>query len=251
MATIPSQACLCTPSILLEGYAVKGAFHENIGELRLYVTGPSTAKSAIVFIYDAYGYSDQILLAADFLSELSGALIIVPDVLSDAAIPPKYESVDKVPEEEKQALLGKFMGKINGFQDFPGQILSSTEEWRASWPSIEKWGIFGLCFGGKVVALMSRKDTPYLVSGQAHPSFIADEDPKLITIPHICLASKDEDPEKIANYKTALGERGYVDTFPENIHGWMGTKADLVDSQKRESFDKGYHQVSDFFRKYL
>ncbi|KAK6516153.1 hypothetical protein TWF506_006065 [Arthrobotrys conoides] len=190
-------------------------------------------------------------MAADLLSELSGALVILPDILGDAAIPLKYQSLDQISEEEQQALLGKFMGKINEFRDFPGQILEGMKKWKTEWPSVDKWGMFGLCFGGKVVALMSRKDTPYLASGQAHPSFIANEDPELITIPHICLASKDEDPEKIAIYKIVLGERGHVDTYPENIHGWMGIKADLEDPEKKRSFNKGYQEVSDFFRRYL
>ncbi|EGX45390.1 hypothetical protein AOL_s00170g97 [Orbilia oligospora ATCC 24927] len=215
------------------------------------VTGPATSKSVIVFIYGAYGYSGQILFAADTLSELSGTLVIVPDILGEAAIPPKYQSLDEVTEEEKNRLLTKFMDKINNFHDFPGQILEGMERWRTSWPLIEKWGIFGLCFGGKVAALMSRNGTPYVVSGQAHPSFIANEDPELISIPHICLASKDEDPENITQYKMMLDERGYVNTYPDSIHGWMGTKADLEDSEKNLSFNRGYHEVSDFFRRYL
>ncbi|KAK6362656.1 hypothetical protein TWF730_000111 [Orbilia blumenaviensis] len=238
MPTEPSQVCLCTPSILLEGYTSKGGFHE-VGKLKLYVTGPSAAKSGIVFIYDAYGYSDQVLTAADLLSKLSGALVIVPDILGDAAIPPQHQSLDQVSEEEKNSLVGKLMGKINEFRDFPGQILDGMKIWGSSWPSIEKWGIFGLCFGGKVVAVMSRKDTPYLVSGQAHPSFLVDEDPELVVIPHICLASKDEDPDKIANYQTVLGQHCYVETYSENIHGWMGAKADLQDPEKMASFEKG------------
>ncbi|KAK6535869.1 hypothetical protein TWF281_000119 [Arthrobotrys megalospora] len=238
MATGPSQACLCTPSVLSEGYAAQGEFQE-VGGLKLYLTGPSTSKSAIIFIYDAYGYSDQVLVAADLLSKLSGALVIMPDILAEAAIPPRYQSLDQVSEEEKNALLGKFMGKINEFRDFPGRILEGMENWKLLWPSVEKWGLFGLCFGGKVVALMSRENTQYLVSGQAHPSFMATEDPASVAIPHICLASKDEDAEKIAIYKTVLGERGYVETYPDNIHGWMGTKADLEDPIKRKSFEKG------------
>ncbi|KAK6508871.1 hypothetical protein TWF481_003638 [Arthrobotrys musiformis] len=250
MASAPSQACLCTPSVPAEGYDAKGTFQE-INGLKLYFTGPTASNSAIVFIYDAYGYADQVLAGADLLSDLSGSLVIVPDVLGDAAISPKYRSFDQISEEIKKPLLATFMGKINEFRDFPGQILDGLEKWGDLWPSVEKWGVFGLCFGGKLAVLLSQKATPFLVSGQAHPSFLANGDPDLVTIPHICLASKDENPERIAEYKTVMGEQGHVNTYPKDIHGWMGAKADLTDPDQKISFHSGYQEVSAFFRAYL
>ncbi|KAF3087286.1 hypothetical protein TWF569_008938 [Orbilia oligospora] len=115
------------------------------------------------------------------------------------------------------------MDKINNFHDFPGQILEGMERWRTSWALIEKWGIFGLCFGGKVAALMSRNETPYVVSGQAHPSFIANEDPELITIPHICLARQKTKIQKISQNIRCYWTNGAMLTHIPTVYmvGWV------------------------------
>ncbi|KAF3911035.1 hypothetical protein AA313_de0203201 [Arthrobotrys entomopaga] len=186
MASDSSQVCLGTPSVKLEGYSARGVYKEIDG-LKICkciptsafptkhaniifnsftdVTGPADAKSSIVFIYDAFGYSDHCFIGADYLSELTGALCIVPDLLDDAAIRPGEHSA-----EEMNALIAKFRAKINEFKDFPGQVVNGIKAWESKWPSVEKWGAFGLCFGGKVVALTSREGTRFTVSGQAHPS---------------------------------------------------------------------------------
>ncbi|KAA6412564.1 MAG: hypothetical protein FRX48_03555 [Lasallia pustulata] len=65
-------------------------------------------------------------------------------------------------------------------------------EAKQRWPSVQGWGIFGLCWGGKIAALASGPETPFKVSGQAHPGLLAAEDAEKMTIPHICLASHDE-----------------------------------------------------------
>ncbi|KAF3916546.1 hypothetical protein ABW20_dc0102145 [Dactylellina cionopaga] len=250
MATEPSQACMCTPSIVLQGYNAKGVYQQT-SDQKIYVTGPPNAKSAIIFIYDAFGYSNQVLIAADLLSELTGCLVIMPDVLEEAAIPLAYANLPALPEDKKKDLLAAFMNKVDGFSDIPWQVAGRLKDWEETWPSIQKWGILGLCFGGKVAALASRQGTTFIVSGQAHPSYLAPEDPKLISIPHICLASKGENASAIENYRTTLNDKCHVETYGQNIHGWMGAKANLQDASDKAAFEKGYHQIANFFAKYL
>ncbi|KAJ6260045.1 hypothetical protein Dda_5691 [Drechslerella dactyloides] len=250
MANEPSKACMCNPAAPGDAYLAKGTY-QNVDGLKLYVTGPASSKAAIVFVYDVYGYSDQNLIGADMLSELTSSLVIMPDILGDVVIPPSYGDFSGISQEEQTAIKGRLMRKINGFQVIPGQILEGPANWKPVAPHVEKWGVFGLCFGGKVVALTSREGTPFVVSGQAHPSFIQPDDPKLMVIPHICLASKDEAPVDIDMYKAILGDKGYVATYPESIHGWMGTRCNLKDSRQKASFDRGYNQVADFFNSHF
>ncbi|EPS36433.1 hypothetical protein H072_10024 [Dactylellina haptotyla CBS 200.50] len=247
MASEPSQACMCTPPVKLEGYGAEGVYQEIDG-LKLYVTGPADPKFAIVFVYDAYGYSDQVFIAADLLSKLTGALCIMPDVLAEGAIP-AGTNLSAIPEEDKKMYVGRFRGKVNGFKEIPDQVLTGIKAWKAKWPSVEKWAAFGLCFGAKVVALTSREGTPFVVSGQAHPSSMAPEDPKLISIPHICLASKAEDVAAIENYKATINGESHVETYSDNIHGWMGGRANLLNADEKAAFEKGYKQVATFFGK--
>ncbi|KAF3940798.1 hypothetical protein ABW19_dt0200636 [Dactylella cylindrospora] len=241
------KACLCNSSVILEGKSPKGAY-QTIDGLRLYVTGPPTAKFAIVFIYDAYGYGVQNFAGADTLSKGLNCLVIMPDVLGDAVIPENHTTV---PEAERNAIIARFMGKVGDFSGLRQDVLDGVAKWKKVWPSIERWGAFGLCFGGKVVAVTSREGTPFVVSGQAHPSFVAKEDPELISIPHICLPSKDEAVDIMEHYKITLDGKGYVETYPNNHHGFMGAKTDFKDPEQVAAFEKGYGQVTEFFRKYF
>jgi dienelactone hydrolase len=74
-------------------------------------------------------------------------------------------------------------------------------------------------------------------------SLLDPNDAKAITIPHIVLASKDEDAAIMAEYKTALEGRAgldsYVDTYPNMHHGWMGARANLEDAENKKEFERG------------
>ena len=76
---------------------------------------------------------------------------------------------------------------------------------------------------GKVVALASGDGTAFQVSAQVHPGRLDVEDIKKIKIPHMILASKDEDAEEVAKCKEVLEGNtlsGIVETYPEMNHGW-------------------------------
>lgn len=52
------------------------------------------------------------------------------------------------PEKEK-ALMGFFM-EYAQFEPNVGVLRKAVEEYKVAFPSVEKWGVFGLCWGGKV-----------------------------------------------------------------------------------------------------
>lgn len=67
-------------------------------------------------------------------------------------------------------------------------------------------------------------------------------DAKEITIPHIVLASKDEPGEQTAGYKSiieASGIGGFVITYPDMYHGWMGSKANLEKEDSLAGYTQG------------
>ena len=100
----------------------------------------------------------------------------------------------------------------------------------------------------------SAKDTPFKASGQAHPGRLAVEDVKAMTIPHICLFSKEDgSPELCEEYGKALMERkeNFVEKYGTMVHGWMGGRSKLEDPEVVKDFDKGYTQLADFFTKHV
>lgn len=52
-------------------------------------------------------------------------------------------------------------------------------------------------------------------------------DAKEFTIPVCILASKDEDPQAVKAFGQGLAVKNYIETFEDQIHGWMGARWDL------------------------
>lgn len=71
------------------------------------------------------------------------------------------------------------------------------------------------------------------------------EAPK-IKVPLCLLASKDEDAEDVKKYEAALPGPKHVETFGDQVHGWMAARADLEDDHVRAEYKRGYETVIKF-----
>lgn len=67
MTSTQSKACCTIPPVVSEGYKPKGEYI-TINGLKTYATGPSSAKSALLVIYDIFGFFPQTLQGADILA---------------------------------------------------------------------------------------------------------------------------------------------------------------------------------------
>lgn len=60
-------------------------------------------------------------------------------------------------------------------------------------------------------------------------------DAKKITIPHLVMASKDEPSEQVAGFKEIIEANDItgssLTTYSTMHHGWMGSKANLVEEE--------------------
>lgn len=73
-------------------------------------------------------------------------------------------------------------------------------------------------------------------------SRVSRDDAAGLSIPHIVLASKNETSDEIEVYSKTVatnGHGGYVETYPDMWHGWMGSRADLVNGHSRGEFARG------------
>lgn len=62
-----SKACCTVPPVVSEGYKEKGEFI-TINGMKTYATGPKDAKSALLVVYDIFGFFPQTLQGADILA---------------------------------------------------------------------------------------------------------------------------------------------------------------------------------------
>ncbi len=63
-----SKACCTIPAVVVDDYTPKGSYTTLEG-MKTYITGPTSAKAAILYIYDAFGYSSQGIQGAVSLSQ--------------------------------------------------------------------------------------------------------------------------------------------------------------------------------------
>ncbi len=101
----------------------------------------------------------QTLQGADRLSEHLDALVLVPDFFEGAAMDEAWFPPNT---DEKKALLNKFIEeKANmGVVD---SLIKVRKEVGEKWPGVnDHIGVFGLCFGGKFLALSCTSAQPVL-----------------------------------------------------------------------------------------
>ena len=73
-------------------------------------------------------------------------------------------------------------------------------------------------------------------------------------VPHLCLSSMHEDKEHAEEVNNILNNRNdgsFGKIYPNDIHGWMGARSNLKNEPERESYEKGYAEVVEFFKKTL
>ncbi|KAI0880507.1 alpha/beta-hydrolase [Annulohypoxylon maeteangense] len=237
-------------------YTPKGTY-EIIAGLKTYVIGPPSPQIAIIDVYDVFGPAPQTLQGADRLSASLNALVIVPDFckgvyMQEAWMPPDTD--------EKKGAIEKFLSEPASIPKNADKVIEVRKVAGEKWPSTgDRWGVFGLCWGGKIAVLVSGKgnDGPgrvFKASGTAHPGRLEAADAEALTAPHICLASPGEPADIVAQYKEILekpGRVGVVETYESMFHGWMGARANLDDENNKKEFERGYNQVAEFFGKYL
>ncbi|TAQ86171.1 hypothetical protein B7494_g5502 [Chlorociboria aeruginascens] len=205
-------------------YEYKGRY-ETIGGLKTYVTGPATAKTAILHLYDAFGYFPQTIQGADILASSDKDhtyQVFMPDFFEGhpcdiAWYPPVTE--------EQHRLIGEWFSPrmpATGADKIP-KILGDIEEKYGQ----KTWGVVGFCWGGKVVSMTSGLGTPFKVGAQCHPGMIDKVEAARVTIPTCILVSQDEPADAVAAYEEALTVEKHVETFGDQIHGWMTARGDL------------------------
>jgi hypothetical protein len=62
-----SKACCSVPPVVSEGYKEKGEWI-TINGMKTYATGPKDATSALLVIFDIFGFFPQTLQGADILA---------------------------------------------------------------------------------------------------------------------------------------------------------------------------------------
>lgn len=245
-----SEACCRVPPVVEDGYKEKGEY-STLDGLKTYITGPSSADTGILVIYDIFGYFPQTLQGADILAHADKEhqyQVFMPDWFEGE---PADITWFPPTDDDKKAKLGKFFEtkaapppKIERFEKMIKDAQSKN-------PNIKKWGIFGYCWGGKVATLASGTTSFFSAGAEVHPAMVDPSDAEKIKIPFLCLASGDEPADDVKAFGEKLTVPKVIETYPDQIHGWMAARSDLKDPKVKAAYESGYKKVLDFFHEHL
>jgi dienelactone hydrolase len=214
------------------------------------ITGPKDADTAILSIYDIFGFFPQTLQGADILAysnKQKQCQVIIPDFFEGKPCDPEwYPPTDA----DKQAKLGAWFATVDPPKQLP-KVQGFLAEAEKLNPNIKSWGVIGYCWGGKMVSLIAGRQTKFKAAVQTSPAMVDPADASKVTIPMAMLASKDEDAETVKKYEEALTTTKHVEIFADVGHGWMSSRTNIQDPKVKAEYERGYEIAVRFFHDHL
>lgn len=110
--------------------------------------------------------ASQTLQGADRMASAVNARVIVPDFFDGHPLDMSLYPPDT---EEKMKAAKAWREKHGDTDEGLSALLRVRKALDDKYPTIKSWGIYGLCWGGKVAIMASGKDSAFAVSGTAHP----------------------------------------------------------------------------------
>ncbi|KAK4898416.1 hypothetical protein LTR27_004012 [Elasticomyces elasticus] len=246
MTSTQSKACCTVPPVVAEGYKQKGDYI-TIEGMKTYATGPKSAKSAILVVYDIFGFFPQTLQGADILAHADKEhqyQVFMPDFFDGKSADISWYPPDN---EEKGKKLGEFFKTSAAPPKTLERIPKVLKQIEAERPDIKEWAIVGYCWGGKIVNLISQQGTPFKAAAACHPAMVDANDASGVTIPYAMFPSKDEPKDDVEKWQANIKVKNVVRWWPNQVHGFMAARADLKDEKVKEDYQKAYEELLSFF----
>ncbi|KAJ7102314.1 hypothetical protein B0H15DRAFT_814111 [Mycena belliarum] len=245
-----NTACCSIPPVQSE-YTAKGTF-KSVGDFKkVYVTG-TPGDTAIVCVYDIFGYFPQTLQGADIIASALKTVVYMPDFFEpDQPFP--NENFPPTTDEGKKALQDFFGGTANP----PAAIKKLTafgQNLKSS--GAKKIGAYGFCWGGKVTLLGGGDSTPFDSVSIVHPAMLSVDDAQKLTVPLGIYISKDESTDEFIKILDVIAKKPFATKndnkyYSNMFHGWAAARADLKVQENKQEFEDLYTRLANFFSKTL
>ncbi|KAJ1675471.1 hypothetical protein EV182_001195, partial [Spiromyces aspiralis] len=177
--SVPASCCN-TPPVRAD-YTPKGETIK-INDRDCYVVGDKSAKRAIIYIYDIFGFHSNAYQGCDILSA-KGFRVFMPDIFKG-----------KPCVESDLGDISRLMGILAERADWDTILLPTINGVKAylEGEGITKVGLIGFCWGAKM-AFRATAESPFFAAVAAvHPSFAAREDFEKSQAPLCLMPSRDD-----------------------------------------------------------
>ncbi|KAJ2919319.1 hypothetical protein MD484_g1097, partial [Candolleomyces efflorescens] len=243
-----NQAC-CTIPPVQSDYQPKGTF-KSLGDFqRVYVTGPEKSDNAIVCVYDIFGYFPQTQQGADIVASSLNTTVYMPDFFEhDKPFPAsKYPPQSDQDKADLQAFFG---GTAN-----PPAAIAKLTKFGSHLKSegAKNVGVYGFCWGGKVVVSAAGENTPFSAASIIHPAMLSVEDAKKLTIPLAIYVSNDEPEDEYNKILDVIGKKSFASLndhkyYKNMFHGWAAARGDLNNEDNKREYEDVYGKLVQFLK---
>ncbi|ETW87682.1 hypothetical protein HETIRDRAFT_424395 [Heterobasidion irregulare TC 32-1] len=241
-------AC-CTVPAVQSDYKPQGTIRPYAGFDRAYITGSDSSATALICVFDIFGFKPQTQLGADMLAHALRARVVMPDFFEPSA---PWDAARHPPKTDAdRAALQAFFGGPARPQDAVPKLARVGAALRAD--GARRVGAYGLCWGGKVVILAGgAKDTVLDSVAAVHPVMLKVEDTHALRIPLGIYPSKDEPFDEYQKILDIIRVNPFASKndhklYETMFHGWAGARANLDDPENKKQFEDIYARLATFF----
>ncbi|KAF2102917.1 alpha/beta-hydrolase [Rhizodiscina lignyota] len=221
---------------------------EGQDDLEVYETGDPDAKQALVAIHDIFGLHSNTLQGADYLAQLRGYRIVIPDFFRG-----KGWDINDIPPKAGRPALNAWVQEVGSWEKVqPGLIATVENARRLGAASI---GAYGFCFGAKKLVQGAHLKL-FKCMGFIHPTNFQPEDADNVDVPIALLPSQGEDPKAMDAFYGKIQTKPIADAsvrqdFLDVHHGFASARSNWADPKLANRAREAYQVLDAFFQRNL
>jgi len=250
-----NKACCTIPPVSSKYEPIGKYLEPGYGLGKTYVVGPDNSETAVICVFDIFGFWPQTIQGADIISSQLGVKVIMPDFFDNDPFP-----VENFPggTDSHGNDLQTFFQTRAAFDKHVPKLLNAAEILREQ--GTKKLLAYGFCWGGKIVSIAGATSVNY--GGQSipafdgvaivHPAMVSTEDVDKIIVPLGLFPSKDEPKDVYDKAVDILKGKSWADKnayhyFGETFHGFAAARANLDDAENVKHYTDLYSRLATFF----
>jgi len=219
----------------------------KLGDLTIYETRNKTANRIVIVAYDIFGYHNNTKQVADIIAEEFGFRLLMPDFFRNV-----YWDINNFPPKDPQELV-TFINTRGDWEDYVKMDVVNVIEHFKSTENVTEFGIYGMCWGGKISTRAAVEVPEIKAAVLVHPSSVTTDEADEVVAPMYLLPSRGE-ANMLPFYmvlQQKFGNNCGHRRFDDMNHGFAGARGNFSDPLNVLRVGEVIDIIGNFFNKNL